>query len=499
MNGTPQRLFFLAGLWFSLFAFGLGGMLLLPKLHISVNGQGALLFALADNDARNAPPSVPLSGKAVLADLNAMRLSMYEDGVLSDSVPIISRGREGTFWETPRGIYAIRTKEAKHFSSLGNVWMPYSMQFYGNFYVHGWPVKEDGTPVPRGYSGGCIRLATDDARTLYRFAEIGMPFVVVSAKAPESFATSSAYYVDTDGVPPEISAKAFLAADADTGEVLWERDSDTELPPGNMSALLSALVAVETVNQYKHVRMSELLLGKTVLRGKASGLEDEIPLGAFIYPLVYGGNDTAAKTFAKEHGMREFVRSMNEKARAIGMEHSSWSGPLSDDKATTTATDLFRLISYARANKRFVVDVSLSSRHEIVSTKGDSTYTWANKNPWVVSGDGRYRGGIASVDPDGGGDAVVLFALPLSEFDSRTIAVVLLGSNDLTSDVESLTRYIEEWYVYGIESSVGNEGAAAVVVGDDEGIIETLRNIIVAPDPVPLPTRSVEAGNTDVS
>src|SRR5882724_9446532 len=101
------------------------------------------------------------------ADLTAMQLSVYENGAVVKQVPILTKGRPGSWWETPAGLYQVQNKETNHFSSFGHVYMPWSMDFQGNFFIHGWPYEPDGTPVSSAYSGGCIRLATDDAEKLY--------------------------------------------------------------------------------------------------------------------------------------------------------------------------------------------------------------------------------------------------------------------------------------------------------------------------------------------
>ena len=106
----------------------------------------------------------------IAANLSEMRLYLFENGVATATYPILSKGKRGSRWETPTGLYKIETKEQDHFSSLGQVHMPQSMQFFGNFFIHGWPYYPDGTPVPEGYSGGCIRLSTDDATAVFEFA-----------------------------------------------------------------------------------------------------------------------------------------------------------------------------------------------------------------------------------------------------------------------------------------------------------------------------------------
>ncbi|PIP46640.1 MAG: hypothetical protein COX15_00070, partial [Candidatus Colwellbacteria bacterium CG23_combo_of_CG06-09_8_20_14_all_42_19] len=83
----------------------------------------------------------------------------YEKGVFVNEFAILSKGKEGSWWETPAGLYKVQSKEKEHFSSFGRVYQPWSMAFQGNFFIHGWPYYPGGRAVESTYSGGCIRLA----------------------------------------------------------------------------------------------------------------------------------------------------------------------------------------------------------------------------------------------------------------------------------------------------------------------------------------------------
>jgi lipoprotein-anchoring transpeptidase ErfK/SrfK len=83
----------------------------------------------------------------------------------------VSSGREG--YGTPRGTFSVLSKQKDKVSSrytnqLGwQAWMPYSIQFYGHYFLHeGW--------LP-GYpdSHGCVRVGEKDARFLFERLKIG--------------------------------------------------------------------------------------------------------------------------------------------------------------------------------------------------------------------------------------------------------------------------------------------------------------------------------------
>lgn len=121
---------------------------------------------------------MPAAYEYIYVNLKKMEIKLYRDAVLVNKFDVLSIRAMGSKFDTPRGLFSIKTKEETHWSTIGEVWMPFAMQFSGDFFIHGWPHYDDGTPVPKGYSGGCIRLADDVAQEVYNFATIGMPVLV---------------------------------------------------------------------------------------------------------------------------------------------------------------------------------------------------------------------------------------------------------------------------------------------------------------------------------
>ena len=117
----------------------------------------------------------------ILVVLASQRVGFFRggrDGEMVKAWDILSFRDFGKF-ATPTGSFEALTKEENHFSSIGKVWMPYSVQFHGDYFIHGWPYYPGGEPVPQGYSGGCVRLSVEDAKELYALIKVGMPILVV--------------------------------------------------------------------------------------------------------------------------------------------------------------------------------------------------------------------------------------------------------------------------------------------------------------------------------
>lgn len=95
-------------------------------------------------------------------DLSEQRMVVYRNGVAQYSWPV-STARKG--YVTPTGSYRPTRLTKMHYSrKYDNAPMPYSIFFRGGYAIHGTnAVKRLGSPA----SHGCIRLHTDNARTLY--------------------------------------------------------------------------------------------------------------------------------------------------------------------------------------------------------------------------------------------------------------------------------------------------------------------------------------------
>lgn len=125
------------------------------------------------------PPQVIELPRAdgVEVNLDDMELTLWKDGI-SKEYEVLSIRDIGSIFDTPTGDFTALNKEDNHFSSFGKVWMPYSVRFKGDYYIHGWPYYPDGTPVAQGYSGGCVRLDTEDMKELYQLIDLDMPIKI---------------------------------------------------------------------------------------------------------------------------------------------------------------------------------------------------------------------------------------------------------------------------------------------------------------------------------
>lgn len=398
----------------------------------------------------------PATGKAINVNLDSKVLTLYEDGEATTTVEVLSIGREGTPWETPAGDYRIRSMEENHFSSIGRVYMPYSMQFFGNYFIHGWPYHPNGTPVSEGYSGGCIRLSQPDAKLVYEFAEMGVEVHIERENSPIDLVDREGYYYVSEARPPNIDrilrGQAYLIADLETGEILFEKNKSKIVPIASVTKLLSMLTSLEVVNQYQKMRISRNIVAT---EGYAGNLlpGQYFTLGDLNYPLMLESSNDAAEAIAQFYGRDRFVDAMNNKSKSIGLVNTKMedASGLSANNVST-AEDLFLLAQYIFRNKQYIYDVSRLSSKRVEARDGTSEHEWYNNNRFVRYRTEGYLGGKGGYTDAAQGTLVALFEVPLSEFESRKLVIVILGNRDKYDDTLRFIDFLKDDVYYGVRN-----------------------------------------------
>ena len=111
-------------------------------------------------------------------DLALNKALLYENGQLVKVLPLYYQAPEDKWFQTPTGYFRAGVKKEKHLSSLFPVTMPYSIQLYEDFFLHGVPYYADGAPTNSTFTGGCLRFKDKIAKEIYDFLKAGDQLVV---------------------------------------------------------------------------------------------------------------------------------------------------------------------------------------------------------------------------------------------------------------------------------------------------------------------------------
>lgn len=368
------------------------------------------------------------------ANLVEKKLTVYTEGSPALTVPILATGKAGSWWETPAGLYRVADKEKDHFSAFSNVHMPWSLPFQGNFFIHGWPYYPDGTPVESRYSGGCIRLSTEDAKSVYDLTLVGMPVLVYR---PEASSDDMRYAVK----PPQTSAPAYLVADLQSNFVFAGKDTRTVVPIASITKFLTALVATEYINLDKTIVITNDMRVPTSKPRLWVG--QKVRAFDLLYPLLLESSNESAAAFAQTLGEERFVRLLNLKAEALGMKSTRLADASgASHENVSTPEDLFTLLAYLRTNQSFFLRISAG---EVLRELGASLAWGGMENlNGFTSADG-FLGGKIGKNGTAKETMAAMFNVSVRG-EKRPIAIIALGSDNVLADVAMLKQYVETVY-----------------------------------------------------
>jgi len=365
-------------------------------------------------------------------DLNLMSLNLYRNGKPSLTFKIQSKGRPGSWWETPIGIYKIELKEKTHFSSIGRVYQPWSMQFQGNFFIHGWPYYEGGKETSFQFTGGCIKLNTIDAKSLYGEVTTGMPVLVFNEEHEND---SYKYQL----VSPELLSNNYLAVDLNNNFIFTSKNSSEQVPIASITKLMTAIVASEYINLGKNIIVNSDYLVYTSKPRLTKGMTIE-PF-ELIHLLLEESSNEAAEVLANNIGRDYFISLMNKKALAIGLKDtifvdSSGSG----GGNISTAQDLFILAKYIYNNRSFILKISSGQLNTGIN-KNFSFPSISNFNEFTGQDD--FLGGKVGKTKEAGETIISIFNLTFNGA-KRPILFVSLGSTDGKEDILKLKEFVQQ-------------------------------------------------------
>ena len=368
------------------------------------------------------------------ADLSEMKLKLYENGVAIKEFPIIAKGKEGSYFETPSGLYKIEAKEKEHFSTFGEVYQPWSMQFQGTFFIHGWPYYPDGTPVASTYSGGCIRLNTADAEEVFRWAKAGTPVLVFK---PNFAKDNFAYNLKM----PPLSAKSILAADLGSNFVFMEKEPETVLPVASVSKVLTVLVAQEYINLEQKLPVTQTALATTSLPRLVA--DEKVSAFDLLYLLLLESSNEAAGIFSETIGIKRFVELMNQKAQSIGMKRSEFTDAAGiNESNVSTARDIFYLAKNLYYNRQFVLNAT-NGKFKDVGYKSQKFPNMNNFNAFPEFPE--FVGGKIGISSSAEETMLAIFE-PVLGGQKRPVAIIALGSQNVKKDIDLILEWIKQTY-----------------------------------------------------
>lgn len=258
---------------------------------------------------------------------------------------------------------------------------------------------------------------------------------------PTYSAPKTVHIIDTSAgysSQPSVSARAALVMDAQTGEVLYSKNTNAALPIASITKLMTAVVIADA-----RLDMSEEITLQSVDFAGAGGKNSSSTLRAgdsmnraeaLLFALMKSENPAAAALARTYPGGRSaFIAAMNAKARALGMNSTHYVESTGlDPHNVASARDLGILVSTASQYgliRQFSTTASYDFNLGYRVLKSNNTNALVRNGGWNIN---LSKTGYINE----AGRCVVMH----TTLNSRPAVVVILGASTSQSRTEDATR-----------------------------------------------------------
>ena len=152
-------------------------------------------------------------------------------------------------------------------------------------------------------------------------------------------------------VPPEIAARNYLLVDVTAGQVLGAKDIDAPVEQASLTKLMSAYVVFDALRSKKITLEQRMPVSERAWKMPGSRMfidpKMQVPVNDLLSGMIIQSGNDATMALAEAVGgtAENFVKMMNDQAKALGMKNTSYKNPegLTEPGHLTTARDLSTL------------------------------------------------------------------------------------------------------------------------------------------------------------
>jgi D-alanyl-D-alanine endopeptidase (penicillin-binding protein 7) len=239
---------------------------------------------------------------------------------------------------------------------------------------------------------------------------------------------------------PDIRAEAAIIYNPVTQQVLWEENSQN---PRSIASITKVMTAEVVLEDNPDLTREVVVERSDVSRANHTYLRagERVTIDDLLHLTLIASDNAAARALARTSplGADGFVRRMNDKARELGLQQTSYSDPsglLADN--VSSAFDMARLIAVASSDERVAAIMRMPYYTVLTNRRVINIHS---TNQLVVKGDVDVRGGKTGFISKAGYCLATLLRLPQS---GDQVAVVILGARSNAGRFME-TRHLFNW------------------------------------------------------
>ncbi len=145
---------------------------------------------------------------------------------------------------------------------------------------------------------------------------------------------------------PEVNAKSAISIESnlqDQSKVIFEKDSNLQLPIASLTKLMTAIVVLENYNLSDLVIVSKIADSQDVVKQDVK-IGDKLSVEGFLDIMLIESSNKSAYALSELIGEEKFVMMMNKKAKDLGLKNTFFADPTGlSAQNVSTANDLAKL------------------------------------------------------------------------------------------------------------------------------------------------------------
>lgn len=265
---------------------------------------------------------------------------------------------------------------------------------------------------------------------------------------------------------PTVQSEGAVLLNANTGEILFEKNGNTRFYPASITKLMTALLTVENCSLSDTVTFSKT--ATTNLESGAVTLNltegDQLTVEQCLYGLLLKSANEIANGLA-EHisgSVSSFADKMNAQAKELGCTDTHFANPngLNNTEHYTTPRDM-AIIARAAFQNPTVAKVASTLSYEFPATKKASARTITMGHKMLYPNDSRYYDGIVAGKTGYTSKAGNTLATCAERDGLRLIAIIMKSSQTHYEDTKALLDYGFALAEAGELSTSGSSGGSS--------------------------------------
>ncbi len=240
---------------------------------------------------------------------------------------------------------------------------------------------------------------------------------------------------------PEIPSQSAVIQSLDDNFPFFKHNSYKIWPLASITKLLTAVVTIENIGLDKKVAVTPEVMATAGEAGDLRAGEIYTANDLLKIMLMMSSNRAAA---ALEYylGHDQFLKIAMDKARAIGMTQTViYDGSGLNDSNEGTASDILLLLNYILEHDPEIFNYTRLTSLLVQPVNSERSHTILNIDPLSTRSD--FLGGKTGTSEAAGQNLAAILS-----FQSRRVAVVILGSSDRFKEIDDLFVWVKKAYVF---------------------------------------------------